>query len=668
MNDFNSFKSAVHQQFSNMSKGKLFKTDVDKDDLWDTYINSFPKDTNPIFRERAEHDCQNCKRFIREAGNIVGVVNNKLVSIWDITLDDFYQEVADTLSTFVKSRPIKDALFHNEKNLGIDFNIEKLANGKEIKWKHLHFELPSNFVVYGDSINTLLSKTRANKEVSKRGLEEITLSSINIVLELIDAGSVYRGEEFKLAIIKFKEAKKAFDLIPEEEKDNYCWTLSPSDTRIRNTAIGTLLTDVTDGVDLDEAVAKFGSKMYGYKRPKNPVVTKKMTDNAKKKVDDLGLLESLGRRYATVDDITINNVIFADRDAKKAMDVFDEMAQEAPTNLKSLKKVEEVDIKTFIDTILPQVNSVELMVENRHEPNMMSLIAPINANAKHMFKWDNNFSWAYKGEVADSMMKQRVKSAGGNINAFTRFTIQWNDGDNNQNDFDAHCIEPNNNLIHYKSRGRVHPSSGMLDVDITHPGNEVAVENIIHTDPTKMPEGEYKYLVHNYSHNGGMTGFTAEFEYDGQIHSYVYGKGLRINEKVPVLTMRFSKETGVEIIKSLPSNLSSKEVWGVSTHTFHKVSMIMNSPNHWDGNETGNKHYFFILEGCHRDGTARGFFNEFLLEELNEHRKVFEILGGKMKTSPSDNQLSGLGFSSTKRNHVYCKLSGNFSRTIKINF
>ena len=101
---------------------------------------------------------------------------------------------------------------------------------------------------------------------------------------------------------------------------------------------------------------------------------------------------------------------------------------------------------------------------------------------------------------------------------------------------------------------------------------------------------------------------------------------------------------------------------------YHNVSMVMHSPNHWDGNKTGNKHWFFILEGCKQPGKVRGFYNEFLVDTLHEHRKVFEVLGSKMKAEEADYQLSGLGFSSTQRNHVYCRVSGSFDRTIKITF
>lgn len=118
----------------------------------------------------------------------------------------------------------------------------------------------------------------------------------------------------------------------------------------------------------------------------------------------------------------------------------------------------------------------------------------------------------------------------------------------------------------------------------------------------------------------------------------------------------------------LSSNSSGKETWNLSTNKFYKVSLLTLSPNYWNGAEVGNKHYFFILDGCKNPSPVRGFFNEYLRSELSQDRKTFEMLANKMKAPYSDNQLSGLGFSSTIRNSVICKVTGSFTRTIKVNF
>ena len=93
--------------------------------------------------------------------------------------------------------------------------------------------------------------------------------------------------------------------------------------------------------------------------------------------------------------------------------------------------------------------------------------------------------------------------------------------------------------------------------------------------------------------------------------------------------------------------------------------MILDSPNHWEG-EYGNKHLFFILDEARNDELPRGIFNEFLKPELQEHRKVLEVLGSKIKVENSETQLSGLGFSSTQRNEIFVKVKGSFERVIKI--
>jgi len=286
-----------------------------------------------------------------------------------------------------------------------------------------------------------------------------------------------------------------------------------------------------------------------------------------------------------------------------------------------------------------------------------------------MFKWNNNYSWVYSGNMTDGM-KDLVKSKGGKVDGVLRFSIQWNENGDNQNDFDAHCIEPNRNEIYFPNKRRIHLSTGVLDVDIQQPGvSETAVENITWSDINKMQKGVYKFFVHNYSNRGGRSGFRAEIEYDGQIYSYEYNKEIKNKESVVVAELVFDKNIGIQFVKSLESTNSSRQIWELTTNKFQPVSLCMFSPNYWDEQSgIGHRHYFFIINECRNSDRPNGFFNEFLQQNLLEHKRVFEALGGKMRVEDSDEQLSGLGFSSTKRNSLICKVDGNFSRTIKLIF
>jgi hypothetical protein len=257
-----------------------------------------------------------------------------------------------------------------------------------------------------------------------------------------------------------------------------------------------------------------------------------------------------------------------------------------------------------------------------------------------------------------------VKKAGGKVDAFLRTSLSWF----NTDDLDIHAIEPNGNRIYFQNK-RSPITGGCLDVDMNAAGRNSrdAVENI--TWGKNLLDGKYKIVVNNYQKRENCDfGFEIELEFDGKSTVFAYPKAVVNKENVEVVEFEYSKEKGVKIIKSIPLTRSSKEIWGIHTNKWNKVSMIMSSPNHWDGNETGNRHTFFVLEGCKNPDKARGLYNEFLRNDLTEHRKVFEMLGSKMKAEYSDNQLSGVGFSSTVDNSVLCKIVGKTNRIIKIKF
>ncbi len=97
----------------------------------------------------------------------------------------------------------------------------------------------------------------------------------------------------------------------------------------------------------------------------------------------------------------------------------------------------------------------------------------------------------------------------------------------------------------------------------------------------------------------------------------------------------------------------------------------MFSPKLWDENGVGNKHVFFMIkEAENQDPLVRGFFNEFLKQELTPHKRVFEAMAGKMnvESQPFDKQLSGIGFSTTQRNNLIVRVKGRFDRMIKVVF
>src|SRR5438128_2106885 len=86
--DFRRIKSAVAKQFEEMQSHPMFRANVTGDELWDAYLSSFPAGTNPMLRERTEHDCSSCRHFIRDVGNAIAVTESGIVTIWDAPTGD----------------------------------------------------------------------------------------------------------------------------------------------------------------------------------------------------------------------------------------------------------------------------------------------------------------------------------------------------------------------------------------------------------------------------------------------------------------------------------------------------------------------------------------------------------------------------------------------------
>jgi len=672
--DFKKFSYEVSERIKWMCEGAtyLFEVALDKQALWELYLSSFAPGDNELYIKRTEHDCSCCRHFIKAFGNVVTIKEGKIETIWAVKGVGKFQPVVDALDAFVKLRIITDIFVTDTCKFGSELTHGQIESGDVIKWNHFYVTLPASMKTCSrDTTGTKRGELRDTRNVLKRSLDEISAEATETILDLIGQGSLYKGEEWTV-LQKFSVLQREY--AAATDKDLYCWAKSlevgPVIGRIRNHSIGTLLTGISDGGDLVEEVKKYEAMVApsNYKRPK-AIFTKKMVERAQATVEDLGLTSSLPRRYAVMDDITINNILFANRDARSRMDggAFEELMTDVKSNRKKFERLDEVPVDTFVREVLPGAESVELYLENRHAPSMVSLIAPQNVDSPTMFKWGNGFSWAYSGNITDSM-KERVKAAGGRVDGVLRFSIQWNEERDNQNDFDAHCREPSGGDHLYFQHMNSRHTGGNLDVDIIHPGDKTAVENITWPSREQMILGVYKLFVHNYSNRGGRSGFRAEVEFDGQCHSFDYPNDVRQNENVQVAEVTLTSSGEFKIKEMLPSTLSSREVWGLNTNEFHPVTIGLFSPNYWNEQDgIGHRHFFFMLDKCRNPEQPNGFFNEFLQQDFMKHKRVFEALGAKMKVAESDDQLSGIGFSSTKRNSFVCKVRGRFNRTIKVN-
>ena len=673
MADFRPFSKRVNQQFINLSKNHDELFVVGLPDIFDTYLGLFPDGTNPIFRERTEHDCNCCKHFIRNIGKVVAIKGGKITTVWDVEgLEYPYNVVAKSLGDAVRSAPISSVFRTKESSYSHEKNIDN--HDTSITWYHFHAKVPSKFVT--PSPEEIKGKLTSTFQVFKRGLNEIRQDDLETVLDLIKDNSLYRGKEFEKSVEEFKSLQKQF--VNAGSTDSFIWeNVWKSCSGFRNTVIGTLLVDLASGDNTEVAVKKFEAKVApaNYKRPK-ALITPRMIDSAVSKLRDLGLEDAIYRRLATVEDLSVNDVLFVDNSVVGRMkDGLTDLLMSSPSVKKSVKVPKTPKQIRIEDFITLGSKSIELVLDNKHLSNFVTLTAPVHENINNLFKWNNSFGWSYDGDVTDTM-REMVVARGGRVDGVFRFTHQWNYGKRNASLMDLHVFMPNKHTDphrdgchdQYPPAHRVgwnnridYNSGGVQDVDYTAAASEgyVPIENITFPDLSKMPEGKYVCKIHNWNlRQPTQGGFKAEIEFDGQVFEYEVDRPLKHKEWITVaeITLEQGKFT---IDHKLPTTSSPKEKWGIQTQVPVKVQTVLLSPNHWENaGGVGNKHWFFILDGCRVDEPVRGLYNEFMVGNLEPHRKVFEVLGSKTKCEPTEKQLSGVGFSETRSDRVLAIADG----------
>ena len=195
-------KTPLIEQFNKMSKSNtLYRVNVTKDELWNTYLNSFPQGSNEIYKTRTYHDCNCCKSFIRSMGNVVSITDQgKIESIWDISSPD-PNNINQELNMDFKDTDMqaigKNVIQSNEELLdpesqfySVNYGIKEGVTPEYRKGRVTGHEAFHNFGLKHNRKNNsyeskgIMSKHVKFIEISKGNTEEMVKKNIkNITLE-----------------------------------------------------------------------------------------------------------------------------------------------------------------------------------------------------------------------------------------------------------------------------------------------------------------------------------------------------------------------------------------------------------------------------------------------------------------------------------------------------
>jgi hypothetical protein len=265
---FQVIKNKVAERFNVLTQYTLLVANVEKEVMYQAYLMSLPEE------ERQPHTCNACRSFFNHYGHIVAIVDGKIETLWDFQIDGLYSEVPKTLHRLVSQSRIANTFDSEQTRLGLDKN-RALVEGQAVVWHHFAVELPRHMLFRPTSdiktVNSLTAASTSTRDVFKRGLMEIPIDVCQTVLDLIDANMLYRGAEFREGLVNFMELKVAYAALKSgTARHLFCWEhFKTPGARIRNTAFGTLLVDLSCDTDLETAVLAYETRVApaNYRRP-----------------------------------------------------------------------------------------------------------------------------------------------------------------------------------------------------------------------------------------------------------------------------------------------------------------------------------------------------------------------------------------------------------------
>lgn len=397
-NNFAVFAKLVASNFQALIQTPaVFVVSLDGDALYAQYLAAFPEGTNPIFRKQTEHDCSCCKQFIRRAGTVVTVENGKVLTTWDKAAEKAphpYNVVAERLRDAVLAAPIGNLFRVSPKELSFGAretrSLDK-ATGQSITWEHFYTgNIPQELQCA--SPEQVCGDYRTTVQVFERGLGELSPEAIETVLGLIEANNLYRGEEHKNAIQQFQRVQQKYlNLKTDQDRALFVWTHAHGPaSRFRNTVIGTLVQDLSEGHGVEQAVSSFEAKVapQNYKRT-TAIITPGMVKQAMETIKVLDLESALERRFAAIRDISVNDVKWVDGAVKPLMkggigDVLMQHATAAKPGKADESHAEAITLDDFMQKVLPTATGMELLFKSEQLGNLMTLTAPVNPEPKQL--------------------------------------------------------------------------------------------------------------------------------------------------------------------------------------------------------------------------------------------------------------------------------------------
>lgn len=389
--EYDAFLCRINTRFSdNMGAGKpLFTTDATG--LFDAYLAAFPES------ERQHHNCNACRSFINRFGGLVTIDANgdTLPAFWNVDdAPDYYKPALFAIVHRVLTARVTGVFLTKEIIWG---------QPKTGEWSHLSVDnLPS--MIHRDRLKTAgqaMAEKREDFKNVTRALEAFPYSVTQQAMNILSTDALYRTEKVIGPAQWLHELHQSRIVAKSTSRaKNLTWlaiaTAPAGFCHPRSSMIGTLLEDISAGMSYDSISKRFAAKMHPlqYQRPQAAPSAGNIAQ-AEKIVEQLGIAQSLKRRFARLEEIPTlwkPKALCSNADGS----VFGHLKPKGD-NLRPLNlPMTKITWEKFARTVLPGAVKMELEL-----PSMGAFCGILTAedfDAPPIIQWDqperrNPFSW-----------------------------------------------------------------------------------------------------------------------------------------------------------------------------------------------------------------------------------------------------------------------------------
>jgi hypothetical protein len=380
--DYHEYIQRMNKRFRLESKGQALFRPIIKD-LFDTFLDNVPQE------DRQYHTCSCCRNFVNRFGDVVTIdeVGRPVSAMWD--LDDtpeYYKPAVSAMLRRIESQRVKTPFLSSE-----------LTWGSPVTgvWRHMSI-VPDKEHIYKRSTMTAGQKMAELREDFKTmitALGEFNEPMLEQAVKLLKTDSLYRSEKVLGAAEWLLKLRRDYDATVRY-RPNILWkavaTAPAGFCHPRSSMIGTLLEDIAAGMNYNDIERRFKAKMSPlvYQRPQAAPKAGTIAQ-AEKVVEQMGIANSLKRRYALVEELNCIWIKKKTAQAKKdGNGVFGHLAPREAVQVKDmLLPAITVTWDKFQRTVLPGAERIQCYIHNSRS-NYGAFTTAVDGDAPPILAWD----------------------------------------------------------------------------------------------------------------------------------------------------------------------------------------------------------------------------------------------------------------------------------------